>query len=51
MKELRKYKDYRIVMNGEDFEMYKGDEILLTSMSLNKVDRYWDEVLMYCDAD
>lgn len=50
MKELRKYKDYKIVMEGEDFVIYKGDEMLLTSMSLNKVDRYWDDIMMWTYA-
>jgi len=46
MKELRKKGEYRICMVGEDFNLYKGEELLLTSMSLNKVDRFWDELMM-----
>lgn len=38
---LRQYKDYKIVMEGSEFTMYKGDDMLITSMSLDKVDRYW----------
>jgi len=43
MKELRRKGEYRICMEGSDFTMYRGDEMLITSMSLNKVDRYWDD--------
>lgn len=45
MKVLRQYKDYKIVMEGSDFDMYKGDKLLITSMSLNKVDRFWDNYM------
>lgn len=45
MKVLRRYNDYKIVMEVDDFTMYKGDEMLITSMSLDKVDRYWDNYM------
>lgn len=44
-KVLRRYKDYSIVMEGDDFTMYEGDEMLITSMSLDKVERYWDNYM------
>jgi len=48
-KVLREKGDYKICMVGSDFNMYKGEELLLTSMSLNKVDRFWNELMMMCD--
>jgi len=45
MRILRRHNDYKIVMEGDDFTMYKGDEMLITSMSLDKVDRYWDNYM------
>ena len=30
-----------------DFSMYKDDQLLLNSMSLNKIDRHWDGVFMF----
>jgi len=44
-KVLKRYNDYLIVMEGDDFTMYRSDEMLITSMSLNKVDRYWDNYM------
>ena len=42
---IRSYGEYKIVMEGNDFDMYKGDQLLITSMSLDKVDRYWDDYM------
>ena len=51
MKELRQKGEYRICMEGDDFTMHKRDEMLITSMSLNKVDGYWNDLMMMCDDD
>jgi len=51
MKQLRKKGEYRICMVGDDFNLYKGEGLLLTSMSLDMVDKFWDELMMMCDAE
>ena len=43
---LREKEEYSICIEGENFTMYKGDEILITSMSLDKVDIFWDNYML-----
>jgi len=48
-KVIKQYQDYKIVMDADDFNVIRRGELMLTTMSLNKADAYFSDMLYYDD--
>ena len=48
-KVIKQYQDYKIVMDADDFNVIRRNELMLTTMSLNKADAYFSDMFYYDD--
>jgi len=46
-KVIKQYQDYKIVMDADDFNVIRRNELMLTTMSLNKADAYLSDMLYW----